>query len=128
MSPTGSVVYFQADRARDPRGSNSVALRPEVDDAVCGDLHKVERDLSIEAAKALVGRVVANTLRLTGTLLKELGDKSQVGRWKRGEENPNLARLIQREDVRRAFALELLATCDGVEVTTNVAVRQRGRQ
>jgi hypothetical protein len=95
---------------------------PRVENRRASDLHPVETELPLAAAKALVGRVVANTLRLTESFLKEFGDKSQVRRWARGEENPNLARLAQRPEVRRVLALELLATCQGVEVTTHVRV------
>ena len=114
----------------DRQQSPAVPPRQPVEKApiceACADLHSVEElELPLDDARALVGRVVANTLRLTGSFLKEFGDKSQVGRWKRGEENPNLARLAQREAVRRAFALELLATCAGVEVSTHVHVRRR---
>lgn len=75
------------------------------------DLHSVEkRDLTLDEAKALAGEIVADVLHDTDSQLKEFGDKSQVARWKRGEENPNLAKLIQRVDARKAMVKALLKT------------------
>ena len=78
---------------------------------VKANLHSVEtRDLTLEEARLLAGQIVADVLHDTDTYLKEYGDKSQVGRWKRGEENPNLAKLIQRAEARKAMAKALLRT------------------
>lgn len=91
------------------------------------DLHSVEnRDLTLAEAQALAGHIVADVLHETDSELKEFGDKSQVGRWKRGTENPNLAKLIQRADARRAMAKALLRTVPRVRGYTVFEIEEAG--
>lgn len=90
-----------------------------VDGPSAGDVHKV--DMPIEDAKQAIGRAVGRTLIRSGAALKEFGDKSQVRRWTEGE-NPNVARLWQREEVRRQFVLALAEEC-GMQVEVTVRMR-----
>jgi hypothetical protein len=69
------------------------------------------RDLTLDEARALVGKVVADVIGDTRAALKEFGDKGAVSRWKDGKENPNLARLIASVDARKAMAKALLRSC-----------------
>ena len=79
-------------------------------------LHKVENDdLPLEKAKELAGEIVRAVLKDTDATAKEFGDKSQVGRWARGLENPNLAKLIASTERRKAMARALLKSCGGVK-------------
>lgn len=73
--------------------------------------HESARELTLDAAKALVGRVVSDVIRETDAALKEFGDKGAVSRWCQGKENPNLARLIQSTEARKAMAKSLLRSC-----------------
>jgi hypothetical protein len=91
---------------------------PSVERRSEGPLHKVETgDLPLEAAKQLAGAIVADVLHDTRAVAKEYGDRSAVGRWTRGEENPNLARLIQTAAARKAMAKALLKSLPDVEHT-----------
>lgn len=81
------------------------------------DLYQVENgDLTLEQARELSGELVTAVLHDTDSALKAYGDKAQVSRWKKGTENPNLARLLQKADARRAMAKALLRSVGGVRV------------
>lgn len=105
------------------RGDDQLSLPPmplqKVDASQPPHIHQVDAgDLTLDHAKVLAGQIVSTVLHDTDSPLKEFGDKSQVGRWTRGEENPILARLIQRRDARKAMAKALLRSCDGVRERT----------
>lgn len=86
-------------------------------------LHKEE--MSLDEAKAVVGRAVKSAIRIVGAGLKDFGDKSQVGRWCSGQENPNLARLWQDPEVRRVVLLALIKESELFDVETHVRERRR---
>lgn len=90
-------------------------------------LHEVETELPIDLAKADIGRAVELTLQRTGSGLKDFGDKSQVGRWCKGQENPNIARLWQRPNVRREFLVALLEVSGLARVRLSVTFDERRR-
>lgn len=77
-------------------------------------------NLTLEEAKAAIGRVVAAAI--AGAALKEFGDKGQVSRWCQGE-NPNLAKLWQRPDVRRRLVLALAEESGLASVEVTVRMR-----
>lgn len=80
-------------------------------------------DMPLEQAREAIGRAVEKAIRRSGAALKELGDKGQVSRWCSGE-NPNIARLWQRSDVRREWVLALAEESGLAEVETTVRVRR----
>ena len=65
-------------------------------------------DLTLEQAELLAGAIVTAVLDDTKAALKEYGAPAQVWRWKQGEENPNLARLLQKVEARKAMARAIL--------------------
>ncbi len=72
---------------------------------------EISRDLSLDQAKALSGQIVSEVLKATDAPAKAYGDKGAVSRWRAGAENPNLAKLIQTAEARKAMAKVLLRSC-----------------
>jgi hypothetical protein len=92
-------------------------LLNRVDGSARSEVNDVDSsDLSMEIAQQLAGELVTCVLHTTKTPPKEWGDKGQVSRWASGQSNPNLARLIQKSDGRKAMAKRLLESCEDVEV------------
>jgi hypothetical protein len=90
-------------------------------------IQKVDtRDLSLEKARGLAADIVSAVITESGAPLKAYGDPSQVKRWTQGE-NPNLARLLQKTEGRKAMAKALLKSCDDVEVVDEWRVIQKPR-
>lgn len=69
------------------------------------------RDLTLDEAKALSGHVVREVMKALDAPAKAFGDKGAVSRWCAGTENPNLAKLIQSVEGRKAMAKSLLRSC-----------------
>ena len=96
------------------------ALVKGVADEGSGQVNKV--DMPMDQAQKAIGRAVGKAITRSGSALKEFGDKGQVSRWCQGE-NPNLAKLWQREDVRRQFVLALAEESGLAEVEVTVRMR-----
>jgi hypothetical protein len=101
-------------------------LVQRLDERSEGRIQKVDNALSLEQARGLAADIVAAVIAESGESLKAFGDPSQVKRWTQGE-NPNLARLIQKTDGRKAMAKALLKSCDDVEVLDEWRVIQKPR-
>lgn len=85
-------------------------------------------ELSMELAQKLAGELVCAVLHETQMPMKALGDKGLVSRWASGEQNPNLAKLIQRQDARKSMAKALLKSCDDYDVIEEFRVVPKRRE
>jgi hypothetical protein len=86
-------------------------------------IQKLDAEASLQEAKASIARAVLKALTRSGYPHKTFGDEAQVGRWTRGE-NPNLARLWLRHDVRRELVLALAEESGVADVEVVVRVRR----
>lgn len=99
-----------------PAPLDKVDSRPRV------RIHKV--DDSLAEAKRAIARAVSRAITRTGTPYKNLGDKSQVGRWCREDEpeNPILHRLWQCPQLRKALVITL---AEEAGMAVEITVRDR---
>jgi hypothetical protein len=96
-----------------------------LDDQGEGLIKRVDGDLDLVTAKAVVSQVYTTALLRSGLGLKHFGDPGQVARQLHCRENQDLPRYLASSLFRREFVEALGEACDDVIVQTVLVLPRR---